>query len=216
MSILIKRFGWHLKLCMSIPEDIRRKTAKVNQGNRSSNYSKWWLVLSDEICLSYPSALGDDFHPSHKTGDSTFRRNSPVEQGRSTDSSCRSIKATGTLHFTMGGSTPLSTSSASQFGKVEGRPARTGISWSGSAVRPHVVGSGAWGARRSSHRSLERTSRPSRSRSLQRVDAKIWTSAPRRWITDFRSPSGGQAGTMCPRGDIPEGTGQFARLDQAP
>ena len=48
------------ELCMCIPEDVRRKTAKVNKGNRSRNYTKWWLVLSDEICMSYPSALGDD------------------------------------------------------------------------------------------------------------------------------------------------------------
>ncbi len=48
------------ELCRSIPEDIRRKTAKVNKGNRSRNYTRWWLVLSDEICISYPGALGDD------------------------------------------------------------------------------------------------------------------------------------------------------------
>lgn len=48
------------ELGMCIAEDIRRKTVRVNNGNRSRKYNRWWLVLSDEICMSYPSALGDD------------------------------------------------------------------------------------------------------------------------------------------------------------
>ena len=43
-----------------IAEDIRIKTAKVKNGNRLGKYNRWWLVLSDEICMSNPSALRDD------------------------------------------------------------------------------------------------------------------------------------------------------------
>lgn len=47
------------ELCICIPESVQNKTDKVSKGNRAGNYTRWWLVLSDEICRSNPSALGD-------------------------------------------------------------------------------------------------------------------------------------------------------------
>lgn len=43
-----------------IPEDIRRKTKIVKERSQSESYTKWWLILSDEIFISYSKGLGAD------------------------------------------------------------------------------------------------------------------------------------------------------------
>lgn len=54
------RVASELGIC--IAEDVKRKAIKAQKKKQLNNYNnrKWWLVLSDEICMSYPSDLRDD------------------------------------------------------------------------------------------------------------------------------------------------------------
>ena len=58
---------------------VRQKAQKVREGTRAQNYSRWWLLLEDEVVIVH-DALGEEWSVV-KNNIRCWRRDRPLEQG---------------------------------------------------------------------------------------------------------------------------------------